>query len=113
MLFCLPMLFSNIHSVLSLTGDSFIFAPAGPTNPSNNSHSKRNQANITDSKLAEEEKESSRPTNSNVKVPASPHTGSERKKTTTPSTVVSVATGVTGMVPAGSSRSPEPPDCCV
>ncbi|XP_043538916.1 serine/threonine-protein kinase MARK2-like [Chiloscyllium plagiosum] len=60
---------------------------AGPTNPSSNSYSKRNQANSTDSKHQDEEKDSSRRSNSNVKVPASPHTGSDRKKATTPSSM--------------------------
>ncbi|XP_072345751.1 serine/threonine-protein kinase MARK2 [Scyliorhinus torazame] len=58
---------------------------AGPNNP--NSNSRRNQANSTDSKQQEDENEGSRRSNSNVKGPASPHSGSERKKTTTPSTM--------------------------
>ncbi|XP_042201194.1 serine/threonine-protein kinase MARK2 isoform X4 [Callorhinchus milii] len=62
----------------------------GPTIPTTNSYAKRNQANIADSKHGEEERErererdGSRRSNSNVKVPASPLSGSERKRSGTP-----------------------------
>ncbi|XP_069750318.1 serine/threonine-protein kinase MARK2 isoform X3 [Narcine bancroftii] len=49
---------------------------AGPNAPT----SKRNQTNSTDSKHPEEEKEGSQRSNSNVKVPASPHSAADRKK---------------------------------
>ncbi|XP_060711433.1 serine/threonine-protein kinase MARK2 isoform X4 [Hemiscyllium ocellatum] len=75
------------RSVSSSQRPRRISEQAGPTNPSSNSYSKRNQANSTDSKHQDEEKDSSRRSNSNVKVPASPHTGSDRKKATTPSSM--------------------------
>uniref|UniRef100_UPI00398E8E58 serine/threonine-protein kinase MARK2 n=1 Tax=Pristiophorus japonicus TaxID=55135 RepID=UPI00398E8E58 len=75
---------------------------AGPTIPTSNSYSKRNQANTADSKHQEEEKDGSRRSSSNVKVPASPHTGSDRKKTTAPSTMNSA-------VPSGVGRGRNSP----
>ncbi|XP_059497657.1 serine/threonine-protein kinase MARK2 isoform X6 [Stegostoma tigrinum] len=75
------------RSVSSSQRPRRISEQAGPTNPSSNSYSKRNQANSTDSKHQDEEKDSSRRSNSNVKVPASPHTGSDRKKSNTPSSM--------------------------
>ncbi|GCC20177.1 hypothetical protein chiPu_0018784, partial [Chiloscyllium punctatum] len=75
------------RSVSSSQRPRRISEQAGPINPSSNSYSKRNQANSTDSKHQDEDKDSSRRSNSNVKVPASPHTGSDRKKATTPSSM--------------------------
>ncbi|XP_059811381.1 serine/threonine-protein kinase MARK2 isoform X3 [Hypanus sabinus] len=71
---------------------------AGPNAPT----SKRNQANSTNSKHPEEEKEGSERSGSNVKVPASPHGASDRKK------VVSSA-GMNSALPTSVARGRNSP----
>ncbi|KAM4617543.1 serine/threonine-protein kinase MARK2 isoform 3-T4 [Discoglossus pictus] len=65
---------------------------AGPTIP--NSTSKKNQSNNAENKRPDEERESGRKSSSTVRVPPSPLSGLERKRTTpTPSTNSVLSTG--------------------
>ncbi|KAM4722668.1 serine/threonine-protein kinase MARK2 isoform 1-T1 [Rhinophrynus dorsalis] len=67
---------------------------AGPAIPSSNSYSKKTQSNNSENKRPEEERESGRKSSSTVRVPPSPLSGLERKRTTpTPSTNSVLSTG--------------------
>ncbi|KAJ1108565.1 hypothetical protein NDU88_005941 [Pleurodeles waltl] len=66
----------------------------GPAIPTSNSYSKKTQTNNAENKRPDEERESGRKSSSTVKVPASPLSGLERKRTTpTPSTNSVLSTG--------------------
>ncbi|XP_078516660.1 serine/threonine-protein kinase MARK2 isoform X16 [Lissotriton helveticus] len=66
----------------------------GPSIPTSNSYSKKTQTNNAENKRPDEERESGRKSSSTVKVPASPLSGLERKRTTpTPSTNSVLSTG--------------------
>ncbi|XP_063293769.1 serine/threonine-protein kinase MARK2 isoform X2 [Pelobates fuscus] len=66
----------------------------GPAIPTSNSYSKKTQSNNAENKRPEEEKDSGRRSNSTVRVPPSPLSGLERKRTTpTPSTNSVLSTG--------------------
>ncbi|XP_075426119.1 serine/threonine-protein kinase MARK2 isoform X7 [Ascaphus truei] len=67
---------------------------AGPAIPTSNSYSKKTQSNNAENKRPEEDRESGRKSSSTVKVPPSPLSGLERKRTTpTPSTNSVLSTG--------------------
>ncbi|XP_018111977.1 microtubule affinity regulating kinase 2 L homeolog isoform X3 [Xenopus laevis] len=67
---------------------------AGPAIPNSNSYSKKTQSNNAENRRPEDEKESGRKSSSTVRVPPSPLSGLDRKKTTpTPSTNSVLSTG--------------------
>ncbi|KAE8607520.1 hypothetical protein XENTR_v10011203 [Xenopus tropicalis] len=67
---------------------------AGPAIPNSNSYSKKTQSNNAENRRSEDDKESGRKSSSTVRVPPSPLSGLDRKKTTpTPSTNSVLSTG--------------------
>lgn len=85
--------FLNAQIRISLNTFCFVcvLVSAGPAIPTSNSYSKKTQSNNAENKRPDEERESGRKSSSTVRVPPSPLSGLERKRTTpTPSTVRSL-----------------------
>ncbi|XP_066438874.1 serine/threonine-protein kinase MARK2 isoform X7 [Eleutherodactylus coqui] len=85
----------KVHrSVSANTKQRRLSDQVGPTIPTSNSYSKKTQSNNAENKRPDEERESGRKSNSTVRVPPSPLSGLERKRTTpTPSTNSVLSTG--------------------
>lgn len=85
----------KVHrSVSANTKQRRLSDQVGPTIPTSNSYSKKTQSNNAENKRPDEERESGRKSNSSVRVPPSPLSGLERKRTTpTPSTNSVLSTG--------------------
>ncbi|KAG8564170.1 hypothetical protein GDO81_016355 [Engystomops pustulosus] len=85
----------KVHrSVSANTKQRRLSDQVGPTIPTSNSYSKKTQSNNAENKRPDEERESGRKSSSTVRVPPSPLSGLERKRTTpTPSTNSVLSTG--------------------
>ncbi|XP_069594935.1 serine/threonine-protein kinase MARK2 isoform X9 [Ranitomeya imitator] len=85
----------KVHrSVSANTKQRRLSDQVGPTIPTSNSYSKKTQSNNAENKRPDEERESGRKSGSTVRVPPSPLSGLERKRTTpTPSTNSVLSTG--------------------
>ncbi|XP_040185007.1 serine/threonine-protein kinase MARK2 isoform X5 [Rana temporaria] len=85
----------KVHrSVSANTKQRRLSDQAGPAIPTSNSYSKKTQSNNAENKRPDEERESGRKSSSTVRVPPSPLSGLERKRTTpTPSTNSVLSTG--------------------
>ncbi|XP_044125380.1 serine/threonine-protein kinase MARK2 isoform X7 [Bufo gargarizans] len=85
----------KVHrSVSANTKQRRLSDQVGPTIPTSNSYSKKTQSNNAENKRPDEERESGRRSSSTVRVPPSPLSGLERKRTTpTPSTNSVLSTG--------------------
>ncbi|XP_068116555.1 serine/threonine-protein kinase MARK2 isoform X8 [Hyperolius riggenbachi] len=85
----------KVHrSVSANTKQRRLSDQAGPAIPTSNSYSKKTQSNNAENKRPDEERESGRKSSSTVRVPPSPSTGLERKRTTpSPSTNSVLSTG--------------------
>ncbi|XP_069821544.1 serine/threonine-protein kinase MARK2 isoform X5 [Dendropsophus ebraccatus] len=85
----------KVHrSVSANTKQRRLSDQVGPTIPTSNSYSKKTQSNNAENKRPDEERESGRKSGSAVRVPPSPLSGLERRKTTpTPSTNSVLSTG--------------------
>ncbi|XP_075043810.1 serine/threonine-protein kinase MARK2 isoform X4 [Mixophyes fleayi] len=85
----------KVHrSVSANTKQRRLSDQVGPVIPTSNSYSKKTQSNNAENKRPDEERESGRKSSSTVRVPPSPLSGLERKRTTpTPSTNSVLSTG--------------------
>ncbi|XP_056383170.1 serine/threonine-protein kinase MARK2 isoform X9 [Hyla sarda] len=85
----------KVHrSVSANTKQRRLSDQVGPTISTSNSYSKKTQSNNAENKRSDEERESGRKSSSTVRVPPSPLSGLERRKTTaTPSTNSVLSTG--------------------
>ncbi|XP_073410669.1 serine/threonine-protein kinase MARK2 isoform X8 [Dendrobates tinctorius] len=85
----------KVHrSVSANTKQRRLSDQVGPTIPTSNSYSKKTQSNNAENKRPDEERESGRKSGSTARVPPSPLSGLERKRTTpTPSTNSVLSTG--------------------
>ncbi|XP_075693336.1 serine/threonine-protein kinase MARK2 isoform X7 [Rhinoderma darwinii] len=85
----------KVHrSVSANTKQRRLSDQVGPTIPTSNSYSKKTQSNNAENKRPDEEREGGRKSSNTVRVPPSPLSGLERKRTTpTPSTNSVLSTG--------------------
>ncbi|KAM9301549.1 serine/threonine-protein kinase MARK2 isoform 3-T3 [Gastrophryne carolinensis] len=85
----------KVHrSVSANTKQRRLSDQVGPAIPTSNSYSKKTQSNNAENKRPDDERESGRKSSSTVRVPPSPLSGLERKRTTpTPSTNSVLSTG--------------------